>query len=1043
MHLLFTTLIAISITSASQVLHAHGGGCIPAERAALISFHKGITSDGDHALASWQGHDCCRWRGINCNNQTGHVIKLHLRNTFPYTFKGPCSNANSLFGEISPSLLSLKHLEHLDLSMNCLLGPNNDIPQFLGSMENLRYLDLSGIPFTGRVPSQLGNLSKLQHLDLAQARFFSEMYSTDITWLTKLPLLQYLSMSKINLSVITDWPRTLNMIPSLRVINLVQCSLDTASHSLPYLNITKLEKLDLSRNQLGHSIASSWFWKVTTLKYLNLGFGKFPDALGNMTSLKVLDLSFNNLNRTGNLKTVLENLCGLEILDLSQNSMNGDIVELIEGLPRCAWGKLLELHFHQNEFMGTLPNFIGQFSSLSILHRSSNNLVGLVPPSLMNLACLTILDLHLNQLSGNVPTEIGAVTAPTSLDISGNNLTGSIPAELGKLKHLDTLSLGGNKFIGPIPSEVMHSTSLTYLVLSNNHLNGSVPTELGSLKILDYLDLSNNNLSGLITEEHFANLKSLNSIDLSSNNLKIVVDSDWHSLFKLQNADFRSCQIGPLFPAWLRQLRGITKLDISSTGLDDKFPDWFWYTFSRTLHLDISNNQISGSLPAHLDGMALETLSLTSNRLTGSIPSLLANITALDISNNNFSGIIPSNFEASQLELLIVYSNRIVGSIPDSICKLQQLFYLDLSNNFLEGEIPHCFDIQKLQCLVLSNNSLSGKFPAFLQNNTNMEFLDLAWNKLSGRLPTWIGDLRNLGFVLLSHNAFSDNIPVDITMLKYLQYLDKGAAPVHVAPACAGSGEGSDHFGSIVNMDFAEMYGVMGYNLIVMEPGLFGDIFSVVTKGQQLVYGKTLADFVSIDLSSNSLTGEIPGDITSLVALMNLNLSSNKLSGQIPNMIGAMQSLVSLDLSGNKLSGGIPSSLSSLTSLEALNLSYNNLSGRIPSGRQLDTLSSDNPSIMYIGNSGLCGPPLHKNCSGNGTSIHGDLGSSKQEFDPLTFHFGLVLGLVAGLWIVFCALLFKRTWRIAFFWFFDEAYDQVYVFVVVKWARFAKNTTAE
>jgi hypothetical protein len=209
------------------------------------------------------------------------------------------------------------------------------------------------------------------------------------------------------------------------------------------------------------------------------------------------------------------------------------------------------------------------------------------------------------------------------------------------------------------------------------------------------------------------------------------------------------------------------------------------------------------------------------------------------------------------------------------------------------------------------------------------------------------------------------------------------------------------------------------------------------------VYRSTLAGLVSIDLSSNSLTGEIPRDITSLVALMNLNLSSNKLSGQIPNMIGAMHSLVSLDLSGNKLSGGIPSSLSSLTSLEALNLSYNNLSGRIPSGRQLDTLNSDNPSIMYIGNSGLCGPPLHNNCSGNDTSIHGDLGSSKQEFDPLTFHFGLVLGLVVGLWVVFCALLFKRTWRIAFFRFFGEAYDQVYVFVVVKWASFAKNTAAE
>ncbi|KAF7036557.1 hypothetical protein CFC21_047190 [Triticum aestivum] len=156
-----------------------------------------------------------------------------------------------------------------------------------------------------------------------------------------------------------------------------------------------------------------------------------------------------------------------------------------------------------------------------------------------------------------------------------------------------------------------------------------------------------------------------------------------------------------------------------------------------------------------------------------------------------------------------------------------------------------------------------------------------------------------------------------------------------------------------------------------------------------------------------------------------------------------MQSLVSLDLSQNKLSGEIPSGMSNLTSLSYLNLSYNSLSGRIPSGRQLDTLNSENPSLMYIGNSGLCGPPVHKNCSGNDPSIHGDLESSKQEFEPLTFYFGLVLGFVVGLWMVFCALLFKKTWRIAYFWLFDEVYNRVYVFEVVKWASFTKNTDIE
>ena len=163
--------------------------------------------------------------------------------------------------------------------------------------------------------------------------------------------------------------------------------------------------------------------------------------------------------------------------------------------------------------------------------------------------------------------------------------------------------------------------------------------------------------------------------------------------------------------------------------------------------------------------MSFKRLYLSSNRLTGSIPSLLTNITLFDISNNNFSGVIPSNFEASRLQMLLIYSNRLGGHILESICKLQQLLYLDLSNNLLEGEIPQCFDIQKIQFLLLSNNSLSGKFPAFLQNNTNMEFLDLAWNKLSGRLHTWIGVWGNY-VCTLDHTAiFSDNIPINVASL--------------------------------------------------------------------------------------------------------------------------------------------------------------------------------------------------------------------------------------------------------------------------------------
>ncbi|XP_066334806.1 receptor-like protein EIX2 [Miscanthus floridulus] len=945
-------------TQQQQLQPAAGGNraspsCIPHERDALLAFKHGVTSDPDGVLSSWRRdgrhdeQDCCRWRGVRCSNRTGHVHELRL---------GRGGTPEYLAGQISPSLLALDHLEHLDLSGSDLVGPTGRLPEFLGSLKNLKYLNLSEIPFYGVLPPQLGNLSRLQFLDLTN--FGGDTNSMDLSWLTHIPSIQYLNLDGVNLSTVADWPRVMNMLPSLRALHLSFCSLASANQSLPHLNLTNLEELGASVNSFHHPMVTSWFWNITSLRFLDLRstrmYGQFPDALGDMTSLQVLDLSNDDCHydyhdddkNMRSMITNLKNLCNLEVLNLYCTLLYGDVAELFRNLPRCSPNKLQELDLGRNHLTGMLPRWIGQFLSLVVLN------------------------------------------------LGGNYITGHVPYEIGKLSNLTHLRLYTNK------------------------------------------------LDGTITEEHFASARSLQYIDLSYNALKIEISSDWQSPSTLEYVFFASCQMGPLFPRWLQWNVSITYLDISSAGIADRLPQWFSDAFSNVEFMNISNNQLNGTLPADMGSMSLHELYLSSNKLTGQIPTLPPNIAWLDLSNNLLSGPLPSATRSTNLESLSLFSNRLIGHIPESFCKFQRLGVLDLSNNFLEGEPPSCLRVtDSMKFVALSNNSLSGKFPSFLQNLTNVLFLDLSWNKFSGRLPMWIGSLTSLRAIRLSHNKFFGSIPMNITNLSCLQYMDlnnnkiSGSLPIYLS-----------------NLKFMTNTSMMGCSDDI-ETMDYDDIeiinshlnsLSTVWKGQELNYGSIQrildTSMMSIDLSSNDLTGKIPEEIVVLDALVNLNLSRNHLTGVIPKKIGEMRSLQSLDLSRNMLSGEIPATLSKLSFLSYLELSYNNLIGRIPSGVQLDTLYAEYPS-MYIGNIGLCGHPLQNNCSRERHAPkQGGLGRTEEGYGIPFFYLGLGCGFVVGTWIAFGVLLFKRNWRIACFRLSDKLYDKVYV-LVATWARARQTQT--
>ncbi|PWA39277.1 leucine-rich repeat domain, L domain-like protein [Artemisia annua] len=156
-----------------------------------------------------------------------------------------------------------------------------------------------------------------------------------------------------------------------------------------------------------------------------------------------------------------------------------------------------------------------------------------------------------------------------------------------------------------------------------------------------------------------------------------------------------------------------------------------------------------------------------------------------------------------------------------------------------------------------------------------------------------------------------------------------------------------------------------------------------------------------------------------------------------------MAELLTLNLSRNMFSGEMPSSMSEMHSLNDLDVSFNNLSGRVPSSTQLQSF----PPERFTGNVGLCGLPTAKKCLEDedlGVPPVGDSEGDAESTDELQrwFYIGGATGFATGFWIACSALLLNRRLRHAFFHFHNCLKDWVYVKVLVFIARLQRVARA-
>ncbi|KAI3507330.1 hypothetical protein L1887_22297 [Cichorium endivia] len=691
-----------------------------------------------------------------------HLGNCNLRGTFP------------------TKVLQLRNLQILDLSVNTnLQGSLSDfpvngslqrlvlsntnisgvLPESIGNLKSLSWIELPNSNFSGRIPKSMENLTQLLYLDFSSNNFTGQIPSFQLC-----KNLTHIDLSRNGLS---------GTIPSAHfqdLQNLVFINLrsNAFSGSIPssLFNLPQLQKIQLSNNNFNGALSnysnpSASFLDTLDLSSNNLK-GTIPESFFQLERLNILLLSSNNLS--GTIKTKdFQGMTNLTTLDLSFNSLT--IITSPVPLPRlpkffslklasCNLQKfpklqnqtrLINLDLSHNKIAGEIPTYIWEAGngSLSYLNLSRNQLTGIHEP--YKVPDLAVLDLHSNRLTGAIP-----VPPPTAtyVDYSDNLFNSSLPESIGEnLIFAYFFSVSSNLLTGKIPEAICNATYLKVLDLSNNQLTGRIPRCLieygGNLGVLN---LGNNSLSGRI-EGIFPSFCGLNTLDLHGNILEGEIPRSLVNCSMLEVLNLGNNKMIDTYPCFLRNNTSLRVLVLRSNNFhgsvrcdEQQHNNW-----SKIQILDIAHNNFNGTVPEtcfwqwdammtrdddekHLSFMVLslnpyyyqDTVTVTIKGLELELVKILTVFTSIDISSNRFSGEIPSTIgRLSALYMLNVSHNAFTGSIPPSIGNLSQLESLDMSSNKLTGEIPLVLvTLSFLSVLNLSYNQLNGRIPTGKQFQT-------------------------------------------------------------------------------------------------------------------------------------------------------------------------------------------------------------------------------------------------------------------------------------------------------------------------------------
>ncbi|GAB6024281.1 TOLL-like receptor [Chamberlinius hualienensis] len=468
-------------------------------------------------------------------------------------------------------------------------------------------------------------------------------------------------------------------------------------------------------------------------------------ALANMTKLKLLDLSHNQLT------TIEENtfnqLIHLEKLLLSNNKLNQ--------LPDNSFDSLKSiqlLHLHSNK----LINYpVWKLEKISITELTINN-------NPWNCNCIFINSIH-TFLKTNwriVPNinEINCVDGnkifPASYYYSSKCFSPiqncSIKCQLGKgLSEIDKVSININ--CNDSNSFTHTNYDIDDIIKANCVYNYSFINEI-EIEQSSIVELKTNFFCPI----DFYNAKSLSIINNQLNDSSKLGFGDSSNCSSMSNCKFQTLETLILNGNPLKALKNntfchLTKLKylhVSNCSLETIEADAF-YNLAKLEFLNLNDNRLN-KIPCMLNLNSLLQLNITNN-IINSIENmeLYQILESIDLSFNNIQTIKKNSYDTVRHLNFLNLSHNQITDLNKSYIFLSRVLTLDLSHNQLK-EIDYSNIPKGLLTLLLRGNLITDLRLNSFYNSLELTFIDLSRNKLQNVSGTNLSP--NLEVIDLSYN---------------------------------------------------------------------------------------------------------------------------------------------------------------------------------------------------------------------------------------------------------------------------------------------------